>query len=261
MDDVFAEWLIQVPSWLWPVALGVLGAIAGSFIAALVIRWPQGRSVLAGRSACDACGRTLTPVDLVPLASALWLRGRCRTCGAPIDPLHWRVELLAAMIGAIAGLAVPGPVAVAGALFGWLLLALAVLDVTEFWLPDRLTLALALAGIGVGLLGVPPSWSDRLIGGIAGFGALWLIATGYRLLRHREGLGGGDPKLFGAIGLWLGWRMLPIVLVFACLVGFALIALRLLGGQRVAGDDRLPFGALMAIAAYPAWLLMLAFGL
>jgi len=207
-----------IAAWAWPVALGVLGAIAGSFIAALVIRWPQGPSVLGGRSACDACGRSLGPIDLVPLASALWLRGRCRTCRVPIDPLHWRVELTAAMIGAIAGLAVPGPLAIAGALFGWLLLTLGVLDATAFWLPDRLTLLLALAGIGVAFFGVPPAWGDRFIGAAAGFASLWLIAAGYRLVRHREGLGGGDPKLFGAIGLWLGWRMLPIVLVLALLV-------------------------------------------
>ena len=95
--------------WLWPVALGALGAIAGSFIAALVIRWPAGRSVLVGRSACDGCGRVLGPVELVPLLSALWLRGRCRSCGASIDPRHWQIELAAVVIGAVAGIAVPGP--------------------------------------------------------------------------------------------------------------------------------------------------------
>ena len=84
---------------IWPVALGVLGALVGSFVAALVVRWPQDRSVMRGRSACDECGRTLTARDLVPLLSALTLRGRCRTCRAPIDPLHWRVEAIAALIG------------------------------------------------------------------------------------------------------------------------------------------------------------------
>lgn len=245
-------------AWLWPVALGVLGAIAGSFIAALVIRWPAGRSVLAGRSACDACGRVLGPAELVPLLSVLWLRGRCRSCRAPIDRRHWQIELAAAAIGVIAGVAVPGAAGAAGALFGWVLLALAALDVTEFWLPDALTATLALAGMVVGLLGVPPPLLDRVIGGIAGFAALWLIAAGYRLVRGREGLGGGDPKLLGAIGLWLGWRMLPIVLVLACLVGLAIVLARVLTGRPVRADDRLPFGALLAIAAYPVELVMLA---
>jgi len=249
-----------VSAWLWAPALGVLGAIIGSFLAALVIRWPEGRSVLAGRSACDACGRALGPVELVPLASALWLRGRCRTCRAPIDPRHWQIELAAALIGVIAGLAIPGPAAVAGALFGWLLLALAALDIAAFWLPDALTVTLALAGIFVALLGVAPSLADRAIGGAGGFAALWLIAAGYRAIRRREGMGGGDPKLFGAIGLWVGWRMLPIVLLLASLAGLAFVLARILTGKGVRGDDRLPFGALLAIAAYPTWLVMLAFG-
>ncbi|TPG43729.1 prepilin peptidase [Sphingomonas koreensis] len=243
----------------WPLALGLLGAIAGSFIAALVIRWPQERSVLTGRSACDGCARALGPVELIPLLSAALQRGRCRSCGAAIDPRHWQIEATALVIGVAAGLAIPAPVAAAGALFGWLLLALAALDVTAFWLPDRLTLVLALAGVATGALGIDPPLVDRLIGGAAGFAVLWAIARGYRLARGREGLGGGDPKLFGAIGLWLGWRLLPAVLVLACAVGFALLLVRLLTGQGVRGDDRLPFGALLAIAAYPAWLVMLAF--
>jgi leader peptidase (prepilin peptidase)/N-methyltransferase len=250
--------LIALPVWLWPVLLAVAGAIVGSFIAALVIRWPEGRSVLAGRSACDACGRTLGPAELVPLLSALWLRGRCRSCGAAIDPRHWQIELAAMAIGAVAGLAVPGPAAAAGALFGWLLLTLAALDVTAFWLPDALTLALATTGVVTGMLGVEPPLGDRAIGGLAGFASLWLIAAVYRAIRHREGLGGGDPKLFGAIGLWLGWRMLPIVLLLASLAGLAAVLGRLLADRRVRADDRLPFGALLAIAAYPAWLVMLA---
>lgn len=244
--------------WLWPVGLGVLGAIAGSFIAALVIRWPQGRSVLRGRSACDACGRTLGAAELVPLLSGMWLRGKCRTCGAAIDPRHRQVELTAAVLGIVAGLAVPGPAGAAGALFGWLLLALAALDVAEFWLPDALTLTLALAGLATGALGVFPPLVERVVGGVAGFGSLWLIATGYRLIRKREGMGGGDPKLFGAIGLWLGWRMLPIVLLLASATGLAMVITRALAGRRMKGDDRMPFGALLAIAAYPAWLVMLA---
>ena len=95
-------------------------------------------------------------------------------------------------------------------MFGWLLLALAALDVAEFWLPDALTGALALAGLA-SIAVAPPDWPDRLIGGVAGFASLWLIGFAYRRLRGREGLGGGDPKLLGAIGLWVGWAMLPFV--------------------------------------------------
>lgn len=243
--------------WLWPGMLGVLGAVIGSFLATLVIRWPQERSVLRGRSHCDACNAVLGPRDLIPLLSAALSRGRCRRCASPIDPRHWQIELAALFIGALAGLAVPGPAGIAGAVFGWLLLALAALDITEFWLPDSLNLILALAGIAAGLAGVDPPLTDRLIGGAAGFGSLWLIGFGYQRLRGREGLGGGDPKLLGAIGLWLGWRMLPAVLLLAAMTGLALVLLGMLTGRAAKLDDRVPFGALLAIAAYPAWLFLL----
>ena len=252
-------WLAPVgaEAWLWPVALGVLGAVLGSFIATLVIRWPQERSVMKGRSHCDACDAVLGPRDLMPLISAAMSRGRCRHCRASIDPRHWQIELAALGIGAVAGLVVPGPAGLAGAVFGWLLLALAALDITDFWLPDPLTLALALAGVVAGVVGVEPALVDRLIGGAVGFTALWLVGFSYKRLRGREGLGGGDPKLFGAIGLWLGWRMLPAVLLLAALTGLALVLVGMVRGRTAKLDDRVPFGALLAIAAYPAWLFLL----
>ncbi|MBS0477999.1 MAG: prepilin peptidase [Proteobacteria bacterium] len=249
-----------MPDWVWPTGLGVLGAIVGSFLATLVIRWPQERSVIGGRSACDGCGRPLQAWELVPLLSALGLRGRCRDCGAAIDSRHWQIELGCAVLGVISGVAVPGPVGVAGAVFGWLLLALAALDVAEFWLPDRLTGTLAVAGLASTAI-APPEWPDRLIGGVAGFASLWLIALAYRRLRGRDGLGGGDPKLFGAIGLWLGWAILPFVLLLACVVGLGAVLTARLRGQGVSSGDWVPFGALMAIAAYPVWLVMIALGL
>lgn len=248
-----------MPDWTWPIGLGVLGAIVGSFLATLVIRWPQERSVVGGRSACDGCGRTLRAFELVPLISAFAARGRCRTCGAPIDPRHWQIELGCLALGMISGFAVSGPAGVAGAVFGWLLLASAALDVAEFWLPDRLTATLAVAGVA-SIAVAPPAWPDRVIGGVAGFASLWLIAFAYRRLRGRDGLGGGDPKLFGAIGLWVGWAMLPFVLLLACVVGLGSVLVARLRGQGVTGGDWVPFGALMAIAAYPVWLVMIAFG-
>jgi leader peptidase (prepilin peptidase)/N-methyltransferase len=250
-----------ISAWIWPLGVGCLGAVIGSFIAALVIRWPQGRSVLVGRSACDSCGKALGPVDLVPILSAVWLRGRCRFCDSPIDPRHWQIELAAAGIGVIAGLAAPMPLALAGALFGWMLLTLAALDIIALWLPDVLTGLLAIVGIGVGLLDVRPPLFDRAIGGLIGYLALWSVAFAYRAIRRREGLGGGDPKLFGAIGLWIGWRMLPFVLLAASLAGLTFVLARIVAGKPVRADDRLPFGALLAIAAYPAWLVMIALAL
>jgi leader peptidase (prepilin peptidase)/N-methyltransferase len=86
---------------------------------------------------------------------------------------------------------------------------------------------------------------------------LWLIGVGYRVLRKRDGLGGGDPKMLGAIGLWLGWQILPVVVFLAALTGLALVLVGVATGKSAALTDAKPFGALLAIAAYPAWLLLL----
>lgn len=244
-------------SLVWPLALGVLGAIIGSFIATLAIRWPEERSVVRGRSACDACGHPVRARDLVPIISAVALRGRCRDCGAAIDERHGAIEVVALAIGAAAGIAIPGPEALAGAAFGWLLLALAALDLKALWLPDRLTGALALAGIATGALGLEPALDERLIGGVVGFASLWLIGLAYRQARGRTGLGGGDPKLLGAIGLWLGWRLLPAVVLLASLAGIGVVLWRYVTGRAVTRADQLPFGAFLAITAYPAWLAMI----
>ncbi len=260
MDDA-ALFILSAPAWLMSAGLAALGAVFGSFIAALVVRWPQGRSVMAGRSHCDACETVLEPHELVPLISALASRGCCRHCHAAIDPVHWQIELAGLLIGLLAGVLVGGTAALAVAVFGWLLLALAALDVTEFWLPDRLTITLALAGVASGLLGIAPPMEDRLIGGLAGYAGLWAVGAGYKAYRGREGLGGGDPKLLGAIGLWIGWRLLPITLVLAAMAGLGVVLFWLITGRGARADDRLPFGALLAIAAYPTALAMLMFGL
>jgi len=240
--------------WFWPLLLGVLGLVFGSFIATVALRWPQGRSALQGRSECDSCGKTLGADELVPVASFLLQRGKCRSCGARIPRGHLIVELIALGIGLAAGFAAPGIEGAAGAVFGWLLLALAALDFVALWLPNILNAALAVAGIATGLLGVWPPLDERLIGGLGGFAALWTVAAIYRGLRGRDGLGGGDPKLFGAIGLWLGWRPLPAVLLVACVIGLTMVLVLRLRGRRMLAADRLPLGVMLAAAAWGLWL-------
>lgn len=240
---------------LWPVALTGVGAILGSFLATIAIRWPAGGSALRGRSQCDGCGAPIAARDLVPLFSALRLRGAARCCGARIDPLHRQVEGASALAGLLAGIVASDITALVIAAFGWMLVLVAALDATEMWIPDPLVAVLGIAGVLASPV-LPPPLADRLIGGAAGFGTLWLIGFGYLRLRGREGLGGADPKLFGVIGLWLGWRLLPAVLLTAALVGLGVVAWRLASGRTVAGDDALPFGTYLAVAAYPALLLM-----
>ena len=148
----------------------------------------------------------------------------------------------------------PGYQGLSGALFGWLLVTLAALDLKHFWLPDRLVLALVLVAGAAAATGLAPPPVDRAIGAVAGFGGLALIAAAYRWFRKREGLGGGDPKLLGAIGAMLGWQALPFVLLGASSVGLLYVAIRAASGHKVEATDRLPLGALMALAAVPAWI-------
>ncbi len=245
--------MINHTAW-WALGGALVGLIAGSFISTLVIRWPLGRS-LYGRSACDECGKTLTAQDLVPVLSWAFAGGECRTCGARVDWRHPTIEVMAAFIGLVAMSAQPGLEGAAGALFGWQLLALATLDVEHYWLPNWLTGALAVSGLVFGLAMIGVDLSSRLIGGGVGFGALFSIGLIYRQIRGREGLGGGDPKLLGAIGCWIGWQVLPYVLIGASILGLLAAFAMMARGQNVAATTRLPFGALMAITAFPLWVL------
>lgn len=228
------------------------GAIIGSFLATIVLRWPEGRSALGGRSCCDSCGRTLGARDLVPILSASLARGRCRFCGAAIDPIHLRIELLAGLVGAVAIGLSPTLAGLAAAVLGWLLIPLALLDWRHLWLPNALVLILAIAGVAGGRrLGVP--LDGQLIGAAAGFASLAVIAAVYARLRGREGLGRGDPKLLGALGMWLGWHALAPLLVLAALLGIAVAFI-----MRRGGSDPVPFGTMLAAAAWPLALLRLA---
>jgi leader peptidase (prepilin peptidase)/N-methyltransferase len=236
-----------------PALIGALaGAILGSFLATLILRWPQGRGVMRGRSACDGCGHTLTARDLIPMLSAMLSKGRCRTCGGAIDPLHGRVEAGCAIIGALAIGFRPDLGGIGWALLGWLLLTLAVLDWRHFWLPDALTLPLAFLGFTIGLWATDVGLTDRVIGAIVGYGALLGLALGYKSLRGRDGLGLGDAKLLGALGAWFGWQALPFLLLIASAMGLVVM---LATGRAKARTARVPLGTFLALAAVPAWAL------
>ncbi|MEJ7926646.1 A24 family peptidase [Sphingobium sp. AN641] len=240
---------------LLPALLGgAAGAIAGSFLGTIILRWPKGLGVARGRSACDGCGRVLAAVDLVPLLSAIVARGRCRTCGAAIDPLHWRMEAGCGAVGALAIGLMPGLGGAGWALLGWLLLTLAILDWRHFWLPDLLTLPLAFLGFTIGLWTTPVSVLDRGIGALAGYLALLGVSLGYRRLRGREGLGLGDAKLLGALGAWFGWQALPFVLLIGAGLGLIAVLAATATGRRMVATTQVPLGTFLAIAAVPGWL-------
>lgn len=236
--------------------LGGLGLIAGSFIGLVSLRLPRGEGVVAGRSRCGGCGRPLPPWCLVPLLSWIGARGRCRDCGARIPIRYPLIEAGCGLIGAGAALSQPD-LTLAGitALLGWQLLLIAIVDGEHFWLPDQLTLPLLVSGLAANLWLDPAAWTGPVIGAVAGFGGLWLLAVIYRRMRGREGLGGGDPFLLAAGGAWVGWIGLPSVLIWASVGGLSVVAAGVLTGRRVAGSDRMPFGVYLAIGIGLTWLL------
>ncbi|MCJ8191262.1 prepilin peptidase [Sphingomicrobium aestuariivivum] len=232
----------------WGVIVGaLLGAIVGSFLATIVRRFPEGRSALGGRSACETCGTTLRARDLVPVLSYLLARGRCRHCGAAVASEHLKIELAAAAIGAACLALLPLGQGLSLAFMGWLLLVLGWIDAKHLWLPDGLVVALALAGLLLGEVATGVPLADRLIGGAAGFGFLAALRLAHQRLRGIEGMGAGDPKLMGAIGLWSGWWLLaPILLVASVgLLGVALAT----GAHREPAREY-PLGSALAAAAF-----------
>ncbi len=153
----------------------------------------------------------------------------------------------------------PGTAGWLWALFGWLLLPLALLDARHFWLPDRISAVLAVAGLLLAGPMLGTALLDRWIGALAGGLALALIALAYRRARGAHGMGGGDPKLVAAIGAWLGWQVLPLILLLASLGGivWALAAQR--KGDQPLSQRRIPFGVFAcaaAFAAVPLWPLL-----
>ena len=233
---------------LWPV---LAAPFVGSFCGVVIGRLPTGRSVIWGRSACARCGPALGAPDLVPVASFLALRGRCRFCAAPIPQEHLWGELAATAVAIWAAAAgEQGALLWAGCALGWTLLSLAWIDAATLRLPDALTLPLILAGLAEALWLEPDALTGRAVGAALGYTLLWVLALTYRRIRGRDGLGLGDAKLLAAAGAWVGVAQLPYVLLGGALGGLAW-ALRRLRPDPAA---RLPFGPFLAGAAWVVWL-------
>jgi leader peptidase (prepilin peptidase) / N-methyltransferase len=243
-----SDLLTTQPLWFLFLSLSVLGAIWGSFVAALCGRWPTGESIARGRSRCDHCLQRIAFYDLIPLVSYVLLKGKCRNCNQAIGPRPFATELAGSAIGAIPVLLLPADQAVAAAMFGWLMLPLFLLDHGYLWLPNRLVLPLAVTGFLIGPMLLPAAaLEDRFAGLAAGFLSLEIIRRAYKYIRKQDGMGAGDPKLLGALGIWLGWQLLPFVLLGASVVGLITAI-----NARVPIPSRpaFPFGSYLCIAAY-----------
>jgi len=237
------------PTWPW---LLVLAPIVGSFVGVVATRFAAPQTILWGRSRCPHCGHSLTARDLVPFASWLALCGRCRHCGAAISAAYPVIELAALAIAVWSLAVADGAMVWVTAGLGWTLLALAAIDWRHFVLPDFLTLPLIAAGLAAAWALDRSTVADRAIGAAAGFAFVMLVRTAYWQLRRREGIGLGDAKLLAAAGAWVAWQGLPSVVLIAAVAG--LLAAVLARWWNLSWDDRVPFGAFLALGTWLVWL-------
>ena len=250
---------------LSPFALGLLGLCIGSFLNVVIHRlplmlergWRMESADLLGvaheekvpaitlstpRSRCPSCGHQITWYENVPVASWLWLRGRCSACKTPISVRYPLVELATAALFALAAWRFgPGPVALLWCGFFAALLALAGIDWDTTLLPDNLTLPLLWVGIASAALGWTIPLIDSVSGAIAGYLSLWSIYWVFKLTTGKEGMGFGDFKLLAALGAWLGWKMILPILLGASVIG-AIIGIVMKMSAQLREGRYVPFG-------------------
>ncbi len=236
------------------VIIVLIAPFVGSFLGVLVRRMSRDESVAWPGSRCEACHRRLRPLELVPIASYVALRGRCRGCGAAIDRMHLEIELAATLVPAALLAALPWAPALvgAGSVLGWGLLALAWIDLLTWRLPDGLTLPLVLIGLAWTWRMAPDLLLDHAVACVAAGVGLGILGALYRRWRGREGLGLGDVKLLAAGGAWDGLAALPWVLLGAALAGIAFALAR--HGRRVASGTAIPFGPPLCLAIWVGWI-------
>lgn len=268
---------LQLLPLVWQTGIALLlGLLFGSFLNVVIHRlplmlerqWQQECAELQGQtldaaarydllyppSACVHCQAPIRPWQNIPVLSFLLQRGKCASCGGGIAWRYPLVELISGlMLGGLAwhlGLGLPW---FAASFFCLLLLAMTLIDAQTQLLPDDLTLLLLWAGLLFSLLGVSVPLADAVVGAMAGYLSLWSIYWLFKLATGKEGMGYGDFKLLAALGAWLGWSMLPLVILLSSLVG-AVVGIAMMALQRHQRGQTMPFGPYLAAAGLIAYL-------
>ena len=197
-------------------------------------------------SACPHCGHKISALENIPIISYLLLRGRCKGCGATISMRYPVVEAMGGLLGGyVAWHFGFGLAALAALLFVWALLALTCIDIDTQLLPDDITLPLLWLGLLFNLPGTFVDLNSAVIGVLAGYLTLWAVYWMFKLVTGKEGMGYGDFKLLAAIGAWLGWQMLPLVILLSSMVG-AVVGITLIVVARHGRNIPIPFGPYLA---------------
>jgi leader peptidase (prepilin peptidase) / N-methyltransferase len=264
--------VVEALQGLFPWLAGALGLMVGSFLNVVVHRlprvlqaqWKAQCAELEGQSApptvrynlllpgshCPACGHALRVVHNIPVVSYLALRGRCAFCRSPISVRYPLLELSTALLFAWVAAHFGWSLAGVGALvLTAFLLALALIDADTTLLPDDLTLPLIWIGLLLNLRATYAPLSEAVIGAVAGYLCLWSVYWIFKLVTGKEGMGYGDFKLLGALGAWLGWKMLLPIILMSSLVG-ALVGIALIVLARRGREIPIPFGPYLAAAGF-----------
>lgn len=225
-------------------------AAAGYYTGPEIRETEEPFNLVVPRSRCPHCNHRITAWENIPVISYLFLRGKCRKCGAPISARYPVVEALTAAMGGITA-AHFGPTlaGLAALLLVWTLVALAFIDFDHQILPDALTLPVLWLGLLVNSRDIFVSLESAVFGAVAGYLSLWLVYQVFRLLTKKEGMGFGDFKLLALFGAWLGWQQLPLIILLSSFTG-AVIGLALIIGLGRDKQVPMPFGPFLCIAGW-----------
>lgn len=274
---MFEAVFFQAPGdWLSAISLGIFGLLIGSFLNVVIHRYPRiidresenaiaeyrneplphqdAYNLVVPRSACPHCGHQITALENIPVISYLFLRGKCSECKAPISVRYPLVELVTGLAtGGLIWMLGSGIAGMAAVLFVFFLITLTMIDADVQLLPDDLTLSLMWIGLLLNTQSVFTSPADAVLGAAAGYLALWLVNGTYKLLKKQDGFGQGDFKMLAALGAWMGWKMLPLIILLSSATG-SVIGITLILMSRMGFSTRLSFGPYLAFAGLIALL-------
>jgi leader peptidase (prepilin peptidase)/N-methyltransferase len=250
------------------IAAGIFGLLIGSFLNVVIHRLPimeqretdntiaeiqetplphtDRYNLVVPRSACPHCGHQITALENIPVISYAALGGKCSQCKAKISIRYPLVEAFTGLLSAaLIWQFGSGWMGLSTLLFAYLLIAMTFIDLDTMMLPDVLTLPLLWAGLLLNLNGMFVPLKDAVIGAAAGYMVLWTVYWLFKLIRGKEGMGYGDFKLLAALGAWMGWTMLPIIILLSSVTGAILGIVQMLMA-RAGMDYKFPFGPYLA---------------
>ena len=229
----------------------ILGALWGSFANVCILRLPQNKGVVSGRSYCPKCKKKIIWKDNIPIISYILLKGKCRKCKKPISSQYALVEMLSlisfASIYYLYGISFTTLLLITLAL---VLIIIFFIDLKHFIIPNTLTFPLMALGLIKSFIPnlneIFPNYIDSIIGGLFGYGIIWSIIFFYKQIRKKEGMGLGDAKLYAVVGFWFGWLAIPFIIFLSSMIALLSVVPSLLKNSKTM-SSQIPFGPFIII--------------